>query len=75
MEEMAAPEPATWEHHDSMEFPKELPMEHSYKKQSFYVRPCYLKYYDMVLEFLSRDADAVTITGTAGKWPMMFSLN
>ncbi|KAI9989914.1 hypothetical protein PInf_020209 [Phytophthora infestans] len=47
------------------EFPPDLPMQYPYEMSKFYVRKCYQRYYDLVLqELFTRDKRCVTVTGS-----------
>lgn len=63
-------EPApTWVESTTLEFPKGLPMEFVYDHPTFYARECYPAYYTNILGLLSRrTTEAVTVTGTPGKY-------
>ncbi|KAF4138559.1 hypothetical protein GN958_ATG12301 [Phytophthora infestans] len=55
------------------EFPPDLPMQYSYETSRFYVRKCYQRYYDLVLqELFTRDKRCVTVTGSPGTGKSVF---
>ncbi|EEY58117.1 uncharacterized protein PITG_00730 [Phytophthora infestans T30-4] len=59
------------------EFPPDLPMQYSYEMSKFYVRKCYQRYYDLVLqELFTRDKRTqcvcVTVTGSPGTGKSVF---
>lgn len=52
-----------------------LPMSYPYKKDCFYVRECYIRYYDYIMEtFKSTDIEFITLTGTPGIGKSIFYL-
>jgi hypothetical protein len=66
-EQKAAAGVTAWVESTTMPFPKDLPMEHKYLERELYVRSCYSKYYEDVMDYLSNpDTEVVTVTGTPG---------
>ncbi|TMW68069.1 hypothetical protein Poli38472_007741 [Pythium oligandrum] len=49
----------------ALTYPISLPAQHEFKFPRYYVRPCYLEYYNLVIDRFKGGYDKVTVTGTA----------
>ncbi|TMW58908.1 hypothetical protein Poli38472_007053 [Pythium oligandrum] len=55
----------------TLDFPTDTPFQYEYAMEKFYVRACYGRYYDVILEMFEETGTkrkrGVTVTGTPGK--------
>jgi hypothetical protein len=66
---------ASWDDEELvLEFPSKLPMEFVYKQELFYVRNCYLSFYEAVLRWLLH-MKVVAVTGARGEHDIFRALD